>query len=226
MARDVNKSGLQKTIRKANDRLRALEGKGNTSSQAYREAQRQIKNIRERAPRGAAPAARFQTQGQTKEQLKQTEKAAKKFLESQESTNQGINRRIKNVAKTISQRSGRSVSKEEAKAIGDAWEAVRGGGKYKYDPTYDSATNDIITKAVAEGRDPSEIADFIDEMREEGVPPDEWEELFDESFGDEDELDEDDFDEDDYLFFGDDDEDNEPEPPKPAAKPKKPKKPK
>ena len=194
------RSDLEKQMRKANDRLRTLEQAGETRSAAYREALRQMR-LAEGDPNAARPRFSPERFGGDVTAMK---KALKQFEKSATSTKRGIQAAAKKTQRTYESRHGVKLTSEQAKKVGEIWQAIsKGRGKYR--AAEDTARQDIIIKHLDE--DPDDIARIFDMMEEEEIPMDEWEEFFDEEIAAlHDEDDWEDVDEDDDLPDWDDDE--------------------
>lgn len=168
------RTDLEKEMRKANDRLRRLEASGNTGSQAYKEALRQMR-LASGDPNQRVPRFR-RSDYSTEADLR---KAMKQFMGSKTSTVAGINKQWQKTAKTISERhEGVAPSSDVAKAIGNVWEGIR-QGTFKYNQGTDTAIQETITEQIAKGRDPDGIAEVINELMKDKIPLDEWEKKFD-----------------------------------------------
>ena len=191
------RSDLEKQMRKANDRLRALEAHRDTSVPAYKEAMRLIRNATGN-PTDRAP--RFRRSDFNSE--KELRKALKKFTDAKTSTVTGVNKMVKAQQAAYSKSAGRQISAAEAKAIGNIWEGIR-KSHAKYEASSDEVTQKLIEKGLEKGYDEDAIIEVLNELRDESVPIDEWEDLFDQNFEDWDEADdegdiEEDLDEEDF----------------------------
>lgn len=183
MAKRVQiRSDLEKLMRKANDRLRALEKAGEISSPAYQSALRTMRletgNAALERPRFTREAFRTPS-GFTKESQKQLTKVLKGFLGTSTSTVSGVHHMEEETRKTIEKKHGIQITKDEAKRIGRIWEAVRSGGSYRYDASADTETQRLIVKGVQSGMYNDEIAGLIRDLRDSEVPLDQWESMFD-----------------------------------------------
>lgn len=196
------RSDLEKEMRKANDRIRALEAHRDTSVPAYKEAMRLIRNATGN-PTDRAP--RFRRSDFNSE--KELRKALKKFTGAKTSTVTGVNKMVKAQQAAYTKSAGRQISAAEAKAIGNIWEGIR-KSHAKYEASTDETSQKLIEKGLEKGYDEDAIIEVLNELRDEGVPIDEWEDLFDQNFEDwdesddegdlEEDLDEEDFDDNDY----------------------------
>lgn len=195
MAAWKGRSDLEKEMRKANDRLRALEAHGETSVPAYKEAIRLMRNAtgdpNERVPRFRRSDYKSEAE---------LRKAIKKFTGAKTSTVRGVNTMVRKQQQAYSRSAGRPITRSEAKAIGNIWEGIRKSSA-KYDSAKDTETQRLIERGLERGMDEDGIADILEDIRADGTPIDEWEEVFDavldDILGDEDEGDGGDEDEED-----------------------------
>ena len=176
----AGRTPLEKEMRKANDRLRALENAGLTSSPAYQNALRAYK-----AATGDATVTRPRFTLQSVGKLNKQGTAAlhsnlNRFLNNQ-STVREINAQVKKTQKTYSQHAGRQLSKQEALKIGNIWEGLR-HGSYKYeDSAVELSKQDLILKGIESGLSETDIVDAVRSVSSIGSI-DQWEENFDDYF--------------------------------------------
>lgn len=167
------RSDLEKQMRRANDRLRALERSGETRSAAYQEALRQARLATGKAN---LDKPRFSVKDFGGDAAKM-KKAMKTFAKSKTSTTRGIRAAVRKTINTIEQRHDTKLTKADAENIGKIWEAIRKGGG-KYNASQDTTRQNIIVKHKDES--PDVVADIFARIQEEEIPMDEWEEFFDE----------------------------------------------
>lgn len=214
MAAWKGRSDLEKEMRRANDRLRALEAHGETAVPAYKEALRLMRNAtgdpNERVPR-------FRRSDYTSEA--ELRRALKKFSGTKTSTIPGVRKMASKTASAYSKSAtafaqakwqaekdaGKpvgpepepiTVTKSEAKTVGNIWEGIRKSYS-KYDQSADQEVQKLVLKGAKSGVPEDVISDMIINIRASGKQLNEWEEAFDvdlENFlnppaGDEDEED-------------------------------------
>lgn len=188
----AKRTDLEKEMRKANDRLRSLEAHKATSVPAYKEAVRLMRNATgdptERVPRFRRSDYKSDAE---------LRKALKRFLGTKTSTISGVNKMVKkqqaSYSKTATEvnrqrweAAGRPgpepgpvhITREEAMNIGNAWEGIR-KSSYKYNAATDRVTQELITRGISKGVDDDALTEMLIELRNEGTPIDEWEEVFD-----------------------------------------------
>lgn len=188
----AGRTDLEKEMRKANDRLRSLEAHKATSVPAYKEAIRLMRNATgnptERVPRFRR--ADYKSDAELR-------KALKRFLGTKTSTISGVNKMVKkqqaSYSKTATEvnrqrweAAGRPgpepapvrITREEAMNVGNVWEGIR-KSSYKYNAATDRVTQELITRGVSKGVDEDALTEMLIELRNEGTPIDEWEEVFD-----------------------------------------------
>ena len=165
------RSDLDKLMRKANDRLRALEKADETRSTAYREALRQMRIAEDdpNAPRPRFSVSHFGTE-------KEMRRALEKFMNMSTSTITGVKRQDVQTAEKISKHTGADVKASDVRKIGDIWQAVRGKSS-KYDAAFDQTRQRIIAKHSNETA--QTLKDIMEKMREDKIPLDQWELNFD-----------------------------------------------
>ena len=197
MAAWKGRSDLEKEMRKANDRLRALEAHGETAVPAYKEAIRLMRNAtgdpNERVPRFRRSDYKSEAE---------LRKAIKKFTGTKTSTIPGV-RKMATKAQTTYGRSATAfaqakwqaakdaglpvgpepeqitLTKSEAKTVGNIWEGIRKNNT-KYDKAADLEVQKLVLKGAKSGASADVISDIILKIRnDENLQLNDWEEAFD-----------------------------------------------
>lgn len=171
------RTDLQKMMRLANDRIRALEKQGLTSTPAYQEAVRTVRTLTGDA---SVTTPRFTSKGISEKKLT---KEINKFLNLKTSTKRGVQSQVKKTIKTIEQRTGKKLTKADAGTIGNIWQGIR-KSHGRYNAAVDQTAQEIILKGVEQGIDQDAVADFVVDMLNNDIPLDQWETMFDDQFGD------------------------------------------
>lgn len=188
------RSDLEKEMRKANDRLRALEAHGYTEVPAYREALR-LTRIASGDPNARIPRFR---RSDYKGNEKELRRALKKFNAPvieigpdgkkkgyTTSTVSGVKKMIQKQIKAYQQTadsregtSGTKITEDEAKKIGNIWEGIRKSAP-KYDASRDTEIQYLIEKGLQNDRDQHQLTSLLEHLRESNIPSDDWEKAFD-----------------------------------------------